>query len=113
MLLPLRPQEQKDIEAKERKRQAALQPKNQPTPIPEEGGEERRVRREEGRGRMGGRMEERRGGGEEGRVRRAGRKWRNKEEEGRRRERGECEEGGVRGGRERRMEHEERGRRGV
>ena len=58
-------------------------------------------------------MEERRGGGEEGRVRRARRKWRNKKEEGRRRERGECEEGGVRGGRERRMEHEERGRRGV
>ena len=65
MLLPRRPQEQKDIEAKERKRQAALQPKNQPTPIPEEGGEERRVRREEGRG-----------GGEGG--------WRREGEEGRR-----------------------------
>ena len=53
MFLPWRPQEQKDIEAKERKRQEALQPKNQPTPIPEEGGEDRRVRRargEEGRG---------------------------------------------------------------
>ena len=36
-------QEQKEIEAKERKRQEAMQPKHQPTPIPEEGGEERRV----------------------------------------------------------------------
>ena len=36
-------QEQKDIKAKERKRQEAMQPKHQPTPIPEEGGDERRV----------------------------------------------------------------------
>ena len=36
-------QEQKDIEAKEKKRQEAMQPKHQPTPIPEEGGDERRV----------------------------------------------------------------------
>lgn len=34
-------QEQKDIQAKEDKRREALMPKNQPTPIPEEG-EERR-----------------------------------------------------------------------
>lgn len=32
-------QEQKEIEAREKKRQEALQPRQQPTPIPEEGAE--------------------------------------------------------------------------